>query len=80
MLHLALNHPERIKRLVLGCTTAGGQSLSIQTNSDRFLVQPQLSGDPRDDFYSGLWMSVSDGEQDESSPIWSTRWRKNLDE
>ena len=60
-LHLTLNHPDRVKRLVLGCTTAGGW-LTVYPDETVIaaLVQPQLSSDRRDDFYNSLWMSASE--------------------
>ena len=65
-LHLTLNHPDRVERLILGCTTAGGP-LTVYPDESAIaaLVQPQLSGDRRDDFYSSLWMSVSDRSMQE---------------
>ncbi len=60
-LHLTLGYPERVKRLVLGCTSAGGRlTIYPEERVISSLVQPQLSGDRREDFYNGLWLSVSE--------------------
>jgi pimeloyl-ACP methyl ester carboxylesterase len=60
-LNVALNRPEKVKRLVLGCTTAGGH-LGVYPDPEIMtsLVQPEKSGDRRQDFYDGAWISVSD--------------------
>lgn len=60
-LHLALNYPRRINRLVLGCTTAGGR-LSVMPDEQVFssLVQPQRTGDRRQDFFNGIRLSVGE--------------------
>lgn len=60
-LNLALRHPQRVSRLVLGCTTAGGR-LHVWPEERVFkaLAEPVRSGDRRQDFQDGLWLSVSD--------------------
>lgn len=60
-LHLALNYPMRLRRLVLGCTSAGG-TLSVYPDEQVMLslTQPSRSGDRRQDFLDGIWVSVSD--------------------
>lgn len=59
-LNLVLNHPERVRRLVLGCTTAGGD-LFIQPDElvVSALTQPIRTGDRRQDFLAGVRNSVS---------------------
>jgi pimeloyl-ACP methyl ester carboxylesterase len=60
-LNLALRHPRRVNRLVLGCTTAGGL-LHVWPEERVFkaLAEPVGSGDRRQGFQNGLWLSVSD--------------------
>lgn len=60
-LHLALNYPQRVERLVLGCTTAGGR-LGVMPDDTVFssLVQPVRTGDQRQDFFNGIRFSVSE--------------------
>lgn len=60
-LNLVLNHPERVHRLVLGCTTAGGRML-IQPGEQvvNALTKPTRTGDRRQDFLNGIKNSVSD--------------------
>jgi len=60
-LQLALNHPQRLRRLALGCTSAGGR-LTVWP-AERVLqaqVSPNGSSDRRRDFYDGVWISFSD--------------------
>ena len=58
---LALRHPERVRRLALGCTTAGGPlSVSPREAVVQALSEPQDTGDRRRDFYDRIWMSVSE--------------------
>ena len=60
-LQLVLNYPQRVRRLVLGCTTAGGR---LTAWPDARVLQAQASpngsGDRRRDFFDGVWISVSD--------------------
>jgi pimeloyl-ACP methyl ester carboxylesterase len=60
-LHLVLRHPERVKRLILGCTSGGGR-LAIPPDAPviESLVNPVSSGDRYDDFINGMWVSISD--------------------
>lgn len=61
-LNLVLNYPDRVGRLVLGCTSAGG---AYWTRPDpqviHALISPADGGDPRQDYYNGNWISLSDG-------------------
>jgi pimeloyl-ACP methyl ester carboxylesterase len=60
-LNLTLRHPQRVSRLVLGCTTAGGRLLVWpEERVFKVLAEPVRSGDRRQDFHNGLWLSVSD--------------------
>lgn len=60
-LHLALDYPHLVGRLVLGCTTAGGRlSVRPQDLVMTALLNPEGSGDNRQDFYDRLWISLSD--------------------
>lgn len=69
-LNVALNQPEKVKRLVLGCTTAGGR-LGIYPHPEIMtsLVNPEKSGDRRQDFFNGAWISVSDRCVDEQPDL-----------
>lgn len=60
--HFVLSHPQRVRRLVLGCTTAGG-ALAVHPEEQvvAALMNPQSTGDRRRDFYAGMWISLSDG-------------------
>jgi len=60
-LNLALRHPARVRRLVLGCTTAGGR-LFVHPDHEVLaaLTMQPTSGDRRRDFYDGLWTSLGD--------------------
>lgn len=60
-LHLALNYPHQVDRLVLGCTTAGGR-LSVLPDDTVFnaLINPDRTGDRRQDFFNGIRFSVSE--------------------
>lgn len=60
-LNLALNHPERVKKLVLGCTSAGGRlAVPPDTTVLDSLMTPVSSGDRYQDFLNGMWVSLSD--------------------
>lgn len=60
-LHLVLAHPHRVRRLVLGCTSAGGRlSVAPEGTVMNALMQPAGSGDKRQDFYDRMWISLSD--------------------
>ncbi len=57
--NLALNYPDLVQRLVLGCTTAGGRLTVLPDDQVyNFLTNPVRSGDRRQDFYDGKWVSV----------------------
>lgn len=63
-LNLVLDHPKRVRRLVLGCTSAGGRlTVWPEDHALQAQVTPNGSGDRRRDFYDGLWISVSDKTQ-----------------
>ena len=60
-LNLALRHSARVRRLVLGCTTAGGRLFAHPSQQVlAALTMPPASGDRRRDFYDGLWTSLGD--------------------
>lgn len=62
-LQLVLNHPRRVRRLVLGCTSAGGRLAVVP---EARVLQAQMnpgSGDRRRDYYDGAWISFSDTTQ-----------------
>ena len=63
-LQMALAHPRRVRRLALGCTSAGGR-LTVWPEARVVQAQasPDGSGDRRRDFYNGVWLSVSDKTQ-----------------
>lgn len=60
-LNLVLNHPNRVHRLILGCTTAGGR-LAVQPDDKvvAAMTQPVSTGNRRQDFFNGIRNSVSD--------------------
>ena len=60
-LNLVLRHPERVRGLVLGCTSAGGR-LVVQPDAPVLerLIAPPATGDRRRDFLNGLWVSLGD--------------------
>lgn len=60
-LHLTLDNPSRVRRLVLGCTSAGGV-LGVLPDREVMLslAGSSRSGDRRRDFLDGMWVSVSD--------------------
>lgn len=61
-LNLAIRYPERVRRLVLGCTTAGGRlAVHPEQRVIQWLANPERSGDPRHDYFAGVWISISDG-------------------
>jgi len=69
-LNFVLRHPARVRRLALGCTTAGGRLLvQPEARVMEALVNPVTCGDPRQDFYNGLWLSLGDRTQGESPEL-----------
>jgi len=69
-LNFVLRHPGRVRRLALGCTTAGGRLLvRPEPRVMESLVNPVTCGDPRQDFYNGLWISLGDLAQGESPEL-----------
>lgn len=59
--HLALEHPKRVQRLILGCTTAGGAShvLPPAENIVRFIAAGEIT-DPVDAVRSTYFINYSD--------------------
>ncbi len=59
-LNLAIRYPQRVNRLVLGCTTAGGQ-LSVWPGEQVLgaVFSPTTTGDKRQDFLNGVRFSLS---------------------
>jgi pimeloyl-ACP methyl ester carboxylesterase len=69
-LNFTLRHPARVRRLALGCTTAGGRFLvRPETRVMESLTNPVSCGDPRQDFYNGLWISLGDRSRQESPEL-----------
>lgn len=60
-LNLALDYPDRVRRLVVGCTSAGGRlAVPPQPEIIDSLTNPVSSGDRYQDFLSGMWVSLSE--------------------
>ncbi len=59
-LNLALQHPERVRRLALGCTTAGGE-LTVQPEAAVLssMLEPAPGGSRYDDYIDGAWITLS---------------------
>lgn len=59
-LNLALDHPQRVRRLALGCTSAGG-SLAVPPKAEVAvaMTNPEPSSDPFNDYFDGAWLSLS---------------------
>lgn len=69
-LNFVLRYPGRVRRLALGCTTAGGRLLvRPEARVMESLVNPVTCGDPRQDFYNSLWISLGDHAQGESPEL-----------
>lgn len=59
-LNLAIHHPERVRRLALGCTSAGGE-LTIEPEPDVLatMLRPSSAESRYDDYLDGAWITVS---------------------
>ncbi|MEW5989214.1 MAG: alpha/beta fold hydrolase, partial [Chloroflexota bacterium] len=53
--HLALRHPQRVRKLVLGCTTAGGASMIPPSLDVAIALLAPRSSDRGQDFLTALW-------------------------
>lgn len=60
-LHLTLNYPTTVGRLILGCTSAGG-NLSVYPDQEVMLslTKPPDTSDRRQAFLDGMWVSISE--------------------
>ena len=60
--NLALRHPQKVRKLALGCTTPGG-ALGVLAAPEVLaeLTNTQTSGDRRQDFYNRAWFLVGPG-------------------
>lgn len=57
---LALNRPDLVARLALGCTTAGGAlGFAPEDRVSETLVNPPTTGDRYRDYLAGAWVSCS---------------------
>lgn len=59
--HLALHHPARIDRLILGCTTVGGKD-GVRAEQ---AILDMLKADPSLDPFDAAWQSLATGYTDE---------------
>jgi pimeloyl-ACP methyl ester carboxylesterase len=59
--HLALRYPERIDRLILGCTTVGGKD-GVRAEQ---AILDMLKADPNLDPFDAAWQSLATGYTDE---------------
>lgn len=59
-LNLAVHHPARVRRLALGCTTAGG-TLTVQPAPEVLsaMLEPASGGNRYDDYLDGAWITLS---------------------
>nr|ABI94047.1 esterase [uncultured prokaryote] len=58
-LNLAMQHPQKVNKLALGCTTAGGASaVWADEKVSAALITPS-SGDLRQDFYDSAWFLLA---------------------
>ena len=58
-LNLALHHPHKIKKLALGCTTAGGRSAALPGEKVLTAMTAPTSGDKLQDFNRNLWFILA---------------------
>ncbi len=58
-LNLAVHHAQKVKRLALGCTTAGGASAILPDAKVITAMTVPSSGDLRQDFYNNLWFILA---------------------
>lgn len=69
---LALEHPQRIKRLILASTSFGGPN-QIPPSPEAMAILTDLSGDPVERFMRGLTVSAAPGFA-ESNPAFVQEW------
>ena len=58
-LNLAIQFPQKVKKLALGCTTAGGPSAVMPDEKVITAMTVPSSGDLRQDFYNSLWFILA---------------------
>ncbi len=68
-LNLALHYPEKIEKLALGCTTAGGPALTAMDEKVLSAMIAPSTGDGRQDFYRDLWFLIGPEAQKECPQI-----------
>jgi len=56
---LALSHPERVRRLVLGCTYGGGAGSSLEAPGPLRMMQAAASGNPAEAVRAGFQANMS---------------------
>jgi pimeloyl-ACP methyl ester carboxylesterase len=58
-LNLAVHHPQKVNKLALGCTTAGGPSWTMPDEKVQAAMTAPSSGDLRQDFYNSQWFLLA---------------------
>jgi len=58
-LNLAVHHPQKVNKLALGCTMAGGMSAIMPDEKVITAMTAPSSGDLRQDFYNNMWFVLA---------------------
>ncbi len=58
-LNLAVHHPQKVQKLALGCTMAGGLAAVVPDQKVLFALTAPSSGDRQQDFYNNAWFLLA---------------------